>query len=60
MENKLIHASMIEVREFMELSEKYGVTGVPRTVINDTVLLEGEGAHPEETPLKHVLKAVSG
>ncbi len=54
MENKYIRASMIEAQEFMDLSEKYGVMGVPRTIINDTIPLEG--AYPEEAVLQHVLK----
>jgi glutaredoxin-like protein len=54
MENDKIRASMIEAQEFMELSSQYNVMGVPRTVINDSVHLEG--AHPEEVLLGHVLK----
>ncbi len=54
MENGKIRAAMIEAQEFMELSTRYNVMGVPRTVINDSVHLEG--AQPEEVLLKHVLK----
>ncbi len=56
-ENNLIHGSMIEAQEFMELSQQYGVMGVPRIVINDSVHLEG--AQPEEVLLEHVLKVGS-
>ncbi|MCL5008599.1 MAG: thioredoxin family protein [Candidatus Marsarchaeota archaeon] len=54
MENSRIRAAMIEAQEFMELSTQYNVMGVPRTVINDSVHLEG--AQPEEVLLEHVLK----
>lgn len=57
MESKLIRASMIEAQEFMEMSQQYNVMGVPRTVINDTIPLEG--AYPEEAVLQHVLKVGS-
>lgn len=36
-----IRADMIEATEFPELSMKYQVMGVPRTVINETVHIEG-------------------
>lgn len=43
--NDKIKACMIEAQEFPELSVKYKVEGVPKTVINDTVELVG--AQPE-------------
>lgn len=43
--NPLITASAIEAIEFMELSRKYRVTGVPKTVVNEEV--EIMGALPE-------------
>jgi hypothetical protein len=43
--NPMITASAIEAIEFMELSRKYRVTGVPKTVVNETV--EILGALPE-------------
>ncbi len=39
--NPLIEADMIEALEFQELSKKYQVFGVPKTVINETVSVEG-------------------
>ncbi len=36
-----IRADMVEANEFPELSERYQVYGVPRTVINDVVHIEG-------------------
>lgn len=41
----LIRADMVEVTEFPHLAVKYQVMGVPRTVINETVHIEG--AAPE-------------
>jgi Thioredoxin domain len=40
-ENELIRADMIEATEFPELSQRYSVYGVPLTVANETVRLEG-------------------
>ncbi|MBD3408338.1 MAG: glutaredoxin [Candidatus Lokiarchaeota archaeon] len=39
--NPLISADMIESLEFSKLAEKYEVFGVPKTIINDTVSIEG-------------------
>ncbi len=35
MESPLVQADMVESYEFPELAERYGVGGVPHTVIND-------------------------
>jgi glutaredoxin-like protein len=43
--SSLVTADMVEATEFRELALKYQVMGVPRTVINDTVHIEG--AAPE-------------
>jgi predicted DsbA family dithiol-disulfide isomerase len=43
--NPLITTSAIEAIEFMELSRKYRVTGVPKTVVNEEI--EIMGALPE-------------
>lgn len=56
LENDLIRADMIEANEFPELSEKYGVMGVPRVVINDQHYFEG--ALPEEIFLLAALNAL--
>ena len=34
LESKLVEAEMVEASEFPELSEQYGVSGVPHTSIN--------------------------
>jgi glutaredoxin-like protein len=40
-ENPLIKAYMVEILEFPVLAKKYGVVGVPRTIINGTVMFDG-------------------
>jgi predicted DsbA family dithiol-disulfide isomerase len=44
-ESDLITADMVEVTEFPHLGQKYQVMGVPRTVIDETIHIEG--AYPE-------------
>ena len=44
--NPNITADAIEATEFMDLSRKYRVTGVPKTIVNETI--EIMGALPEE------------
>jgi len=39
--NPLIKADMVEALEFQDLATKYQVFGVPKTIINETVHLEG-------------------
>ena len=51
----MVTADMVESSEFPHLAVKYNVMGVPRTVINETVHIEG--AVPEATVLEK-LKAV--
>ncbi|MBN2134412.1 MAG: thioredoxin family protein [Acidobacteria bacterium] len=53
--NKNIKASMVEATEFPELSKKYGVMGVPRTVINDNAS-SIEGAAPLPMVLDKILE----
>ena len=57
MENSLIQADVIEANEFQDLSERYGVRSVPKTVINDRV--EFAGSLPEAKLLEALQKAVS-
>jgi glutaredoxin-like protein len=45
-ENEHIRATCVDAQEFMELSRKYRVTGVPKTVVNGTI--EMLGALPED------------
>lgn len=52
----LIRADMVEATEFPELARRYDVFGVPRTVINETVAVEG--AVPEGYLLAHLKHAV--
>jgi hypothetical protein len=40
-ESDKITADVIEVSEFPEMARRYGVSGVPKTVINDQVELLG-------------------
>jgi glutaredoxin-like protein len=55
-ESDLITADMVEAIEFPHLSNKYGVHGVPRTVINEAY--HQEGAMPEPLLLAKLLEAV--
>jgi len=41
----LITATAVEATEFMDLSRKFRVTGVPKTIVNDSI--EILGALPE-------------
>jgi predicted DsbA family dithiol-disulfide isomerase len=52
-ESPQITAACVEATEFMELSRKYRVTGVPKTIVNGTI--EILGAVPEETFVPAVL-----
>ena len=57
-ENDLIRADMVEVIEFPYLATKYQVMGVPRTVINETIQLEG--AMPEEMLMREFERLLDG
>ncbi|MEP7284827.1 MAG: thioredoxin family protein [Chloroflexota bacterium] len=57
MESDLIRADMVEATEFPHLATKYQVMGVPRTVINEDIFIEG--AVPEAMLLKRVKEAVA-
>lgn len=48
---------MIEAMEFMDLSSKHNVMGVPKTVINDG-RAEQEGAVPEQVILSKIQEAL--
>ena len=45
-ESPFIRATCVEATEFMDLSRRYRVTGVPKTVVNDSI--EILGALPED------------
>lgn len=57
MENPRIVSDVIEANEFQDLSERYGVRSVPKTVINDRV--EFVGSLPEAKVLEALQQAVS-
>ena len=52
--NPNITSHAIEAMEFMELSRKFRVTGVPKTIVNDTV--EIMGALPEDMFVRAALQ----
>lgn len=54
MANPKIRAEVIEVNEFPELGDRYGVRAVPLTVINDRTAIPG--AVPEQTLVEQVVK----
>jgi len=54
-ESDMVRADVIDVGEFPHIGQKYGVIGVPKTVINERV--EFLGVVPEGIFLEHVLIA---
>lgn len=52
-ESPQIRASCIEATEFMDLSRKFRVTGVPKTIVNGSI--EILGALPEQSFVRGVL-----
>jgi glutaredoxin-like protein len=56
-ESDLIKADVVDASEFPHLALKYGVMGVPKTVINEKT--EFVGALPEDLFLEHVLLATT-
>ena len=52
-ESPHIQATCVEATEFLDLSRRYQVSGVPKTVVNDTI--EILGALPEDMFVRHVL-----
>lgn len=55
--NPMVKSDMVEATEFPHLSNKYNVRGVPRTVINENVFLEG--AAPEQMVFNKVQEALT-
>ena len=51
--NQNITADAIEATEFMDLSRKYRVTGVPKTIVNETI--EILGGLPEKDFVRQAL-----
>ena len=54
-ENPHITGSCVEATEFMDLSRKYRVTGVPKTIVNGAA--EIMGAVPEDVFVRAVVDA---
>jgi len=54
-ENPLIQATCVEATEFIDLSRRFNVTGVPKTVVNDSI--EILGALPEDQFVRTVVGA---
>jgi hypothetical protein len=52
-ESAHIRATCVEATEFMDLTRKFRVTGVPKTVVNESI--EILGALPEELFVRGVL-----
>ena len=52
--NPHITADAVEATEFMDLTRKYRVTGVPKTIVNETV--EILGGLPEDDFVKAALQ----
>ena len=55
MNSPLISADMVEASEFPHLANRYQVYGVPRTVINETIHIEG--AVPEAALVAKLMEA---
>jgi len=55
-ESDFVWADMVESNEFVPLAQKYGVMGVPKTIINDHQ--EIGGVVPEDLLVLHVLNAI--
>jgi glutaredoxin-like protein len=53
----LITATCVEATEFLDLSRRYRVTGVPKTVVNDT--REILGALPEEAFVEQIVSSAT-
>lgn len=58
LENPFVHADMIESTEFLELSTKYQVKGVPHTAINDGAFAM-IGSGPEEMLVEEIRKSLA-
>ena len=56
-ESTQITAACVEATEFMELSRRYRVTGVPKTIVNGKI--EILGAVPEDAFVPGVLEGLN-
>ena len=57
-ESPRVRTDIIEATEYPELVARYAVRGVPRTIVDDRVAIEG--AVPEPDLLEAVLQAAVG
>jgi predicted DsbA family dithiol-disulfide isomerase len=58
MASDLVTADMVEATEFPHLANKYRVHGVPLTVINETIHIEG--AVPEAALVAEMMHGLEG
>ncbi|MGE5243511.1 MAG: protein disulfide oxidoreductase [Betaproteobacteria bacterium] len=58
MASDLVRADMVDATEFPDLADRYRVHGVPRTVINDVVHIEG--AVPESALMAELMPILEG
>lgn len=58
MASDLVTADMVEATEFPHLAVKYSVQGVPRTVVNETINIEG--AVPEAALVSQIMESLAG
>ena len=56
LENEHVTADVVEVNEFPDLAQRYGIRGVPKIVINDRA--EFVGNVPESQFIEHIQQAV--
>ena len=56
MESPRVKADVVEIQEFPQIARAYRVSGVPRTVINDSV--QFTGAVTEEAFVHKIMEAV--
>jgi predicted DsbA family dithiol-disulfide isomerase len=54
---EILNKEVREATEFPQLAHKYDIFGVPKTVINEAVFIDG--AVPEDAFLENVLKAIA-
>jgi predicted DsbA family dithiol-disulfide isomerase len=55
-ESDAVTADMVEATEYPHLANKYQVYGVPRTVINEDIHIEG--AVPEQMLIPELMKVI--
>jgi predicted DsbA family dithiol-disulfide isomerase len=56
MASDLVTADMVEANEFPDLANRYEVYGVPLTVINEAIHIEG--AAPEDQLMQELMKVL--